>query len=128
MNDPLVTTLVSTPLNYKLYSLSIFSSFLCYNLNLTLNIERSDQFLSGFLIFIFRFYTLASEIIFLHNAPINVSILISFYVKDLSSLAIEPEPPTSPNNTRGRSKSRDRKSLGPEQLRPLPESLEFDIK
>lgn len=45
---------------------------------------------------------------------------------DLSSLAIEPESPTSPQ--RGRSKSRDRKSLGPEQLRPLPESLEFDIK
>lgn len=46
--------------------------------------------------------------------------------KDLSSLAIQPEAPQSP--TRGRSKSRDRKSLGPEQLRPLPESLEFDIK
>lgn len=45
---------------------------------------------------------------------------------DLSSLAIEPETPTSPQ--RGRSKSRDRKSLGPEQLRQLPESLEFDIK
>ncbi|XP_058055954.1 DENN domain-containing protein 5A [Anopheles bellator] len=46
---------------------------------------------------------------------------------DLSSLAIEPQlPPPSP--TRGRSKSRDRKSLGPEQLRPLPESLEFDIR
>lgn len=45
---------------------------------------------------------------------------------DLSSLAIEAEAPRSP--TRGRSKSRDRKSLGPEQLRPLPESLEFDIK
>ncbi|XP_038107326.1 DENN domain-containing protein 5B isoform X2 [Culex quinquefasciatus] len=44
----------------------------------------------------------------------------------LSSLAIEPEIPPSP--TRGRSKSRDRKSLGPEQLRPLPESLEFDIR
>ncbi|XP_058837943.1 DENN domain-containing protein 5B isoform X2 [Topomyia yanbarensis] len=44
----------------------------------------------------------------------------------LSSLAIEPEIPLSP--TRGRSKSRDRKSLGPEQLRPLPESLEFDIR
>ncbi|XP_055601274.1 DENN domain-containing protein 5B isoform X2 [Uranotaenia lowii] len=44
----------------------------------------------------------------------------------LSSLAIEPEMPSSP--TRGRSKSRDRKSLGPEQLRPLPESLEFDIR
>ncbi|XP_058837942.1 DENN domain-containing protein 5B isoform X1 [Topomyia yanbarensis] len=47
-------------------------------------------------------------------------------VNDLSSLAIEPEIPLSP--TRGRSKSRDRKSLGPEQLRPLPESLEFDIR
>lgn len=46
--------------------------------------------------------------------------------KDLSSLAIEPEVPLSP--TRSRSKSRERKSLGPEQLRPLPESLEFDIK
>uniref|UniRef100_A0A8W7PUU3 UDENN domain-containing protein n=1 Tax=Anopheles coluzzii TaxID=1518534 RepID=A0A8W7PUU3_ANOCL len=46
---------------------------------------------------------------------------------DLSSLAIEPQlPPPSP--TRGRSKSRERKSLGPEQLRPLPESLEFDIR
>ncbi|XP_061511180.1 DENN domain-containing protein 5A isoform X2 [Anopheles gambiae] len=45
----------------------------------------------------------------------------------LSSLAIEPQlPPPSP--TRGRSKSRERKSLGPEQLRPLPESLEFDIR
>lgn len=41
-------------------------------------------------------------------------------------MAIEPEAPPSP--TRGRSKSRDRKSLGPEQLRPLPESLEVDIK
>lgn len=29
---------------------------------------------------------------------------------------------------RGRSKSRDRKSFGPDQLRPLPESLEFDIR
>lgn len=46
---------------------------------------------------------------------------------DLSSLAIEPiEQPSSP--TRGRSKSRDRKSFGPDQLRPLPETLEFDIK
>lgn len=45
---------------------------------------------------------------------------------DISSLSIEPEPPSSP--TRGRSKSRDRKSFGPEQLRPLPESLEFDIR
>ncbi|XP_062711797.1 DENN domain-containing protein 5B isoform X3 [Aedes albopictus] len=45
---------------------------------------------------------------------------------DLSALAIEPELHSSP--TRGRSKSRDRKSLGPEQLRPLPESLEFDIR
>ncbi|XP_065078318.1 DENN domain-containing protein 5B isoform X3 [Ochlerotatus camptorhynchus] len=45
---------------------------------------------------------------------------------DLSALAIEPELYSSP--TRGRSKSRDRKSLGPEQLRPLPESLEFDIR
>ncbi|XP_059607628.1 DENN domain-containing protein 5B isoform X1 [Phlebotomus argentipes] len=44
----------------------------------------------------------------------------------LSTMAIEPEAPPSP--TRGRSKSRDRKSLGPEQLRPLPESLEVDIK
>ncbi|XP_062711796.1 DENN domain-containing protein 5B isoform X2 [Aedes albopictus] len=44
----------------------------------------------------------------------------------LSALAIEPELHSSP--TRGRSKSRDRKSLGPEQLRPLPESLEFDIR
>lgn len=45
---------------------------------------------------------------------------------DLSSLGIESETPPSP--TRGRSKSRDRKNLGPEQLRQLPESLEFDIK
>ncbi|XP_049544581.1 DENN domain-containing protein 5A isoform X2 [Anopheles darlingi] len=51
----------------------------------------------------------------------------SYLTPDLSSLAIEPQlPPPSP--TRGRSKSRDRKSLGPEQLRPLPESLEFDIR
>lgn len=45
---------------------------------------------------------------------------------DLSSLAIENESPRSP--TRGRSKSRDRKDFTPDQLRPLPESLEFDIK
>lgn len=45
--------------------------------------------------------------------------------KDLSSLAIEPEVPLSP--TRSRSKSRDGNINGP-QLRPLPESLEFDIK
>ncbi|EAL41523.3 AGAP011351-PA [Anopheles gambiae str. PEST] len=45
----------------------------------------------------------------------------------LLTLSIEPQlPPPSP--TRGRSKSRERKSLGPEQLRPLPESLEFDIR
>ncbi|XP_058837944.1 DENN domain-containing protein 5B isoform X3 [Topomyia yanbarensis] len=50
----------------------------------------------------------------------------NYLTPDLSSLAIEPEIPLSP--TRGRSKSRDRKSLGPEQLRPLPESLEFDIR
>ncbi|XP_038107327.1 DENN domain-containing protein 5B isoform X3 [Culex quinquefasciatus] len=50
----------------------------------------------------------------------------NYLTPDLSSLAIEPEIPPSP--TRGRSKSRDRKSLGPEQLRPLPESLEFDIR
>nr|XP_049465386.1 DENN domain-containing protein 5A isoform X4 [Anopheles coluzzii] len=51
----------------------------------------------------------------------------SYLTPDLSSLAIEPQlPPPSP--TRGRSKSRERKSLGPEQLRPLPESLEFDIR
>ncbi|KAJ6646254.1 DENN domain-containing protein 5A [Pseudolycoriella hygida] len=61
------------------------------------------------------------------NAPSN-GIDSKYLTPDLSSLAIEPEPPSSPNNTRGRSKSRDRKSLGPEQLRPLPESLEFDIK
>ncbi|EDS27756.1 rab6-interacting [Culex quinquefasciatus] len=58
-------------------------------------------------------------------SPIIVSPVVSNY-GDLSSLAIEPEIPPSP--TRGRSKSRDRKSLGPEQLRPLPESLEFDIR
>lgn len=45
---------------------------------------------------------------------------------DLNSYAVEPESPPSP--TRGRSKSRDRKSLGPDQLRPLPESLDADIK
>lgn len=50
----------------------------------------------------------------------------AFKILDLSSLSIEPEMPSSP--TRGRSKSRDRKSMGPEQLRPLPESLEFDIR
>ncbi|XP_053684603.1 DENN domain-containing protein 5B [Sabethes cyaneus] len=50
----------------------------------------------------------------------------NYLTPDLSSLAIEPEIPSSP--TRGRSKSRDRKSLGPEQLRSLPESLEFDIR
>ncbi|XP_037031285.1 DENN domain-containing protein 5B isoform X2 [Bradysia coprophila] len=61
------------------------------------------------------------------NTPSN-GIDTKYLTPDLSSLAIEPEPPTSPTNTRGRSKSRDRKSLGPEQLRPLPESLEFDIK
>lgn len=50
---------------------------------------------------------------------------MKFFI-DLSSLAIEAETPKTP--TRGRSKSRDRKSLGPEQLRQLPDSLEFDIK
>lgn len=45
---------------------------------------------------------------------------------DLSSLAIENESARSP--TRGRSQSRDRKTLTPERLRPLPDSLEFDIK
>ncbi|XP_021707931.1 DENN domain-containing protein 5A isoform X2 [Aedes aegypti] len=55
-----------------------------------------------------------------------VSVSSSGSVNDLSALAIEPELHSSP--TRGRSKSRDRKSLGPEQLRPLPESLEFDIR
>uniref|UniRef100_A0A1B0C827 DENN domain-containing protein 5B n=2 Tax=Lutzomyia longipalpis TaxID=7200 RepID=A0A1B0C827_LUTLO len=50
----------------------------------------------------------------------------NYLTPDLSTMAIEPEAPPSP--TRGRSKSRDRKSLGPEQLRPLPESLEVDIK
>ncbi|KXJ77369.1 hypothetical protein RP20_CCG007773 [Aedes albopictus] len=55
-----------------------------------------------------------------------VSVSSSGSVNDLSALAIEPELHSSP--TRGRSKSRDRKSLGPEQLRPLPESLDFDIR
>lgn len=45
---------------------------------------------------------------------------------DLSSLAIETEPPRSP--TRGRSESRGRKDMTAKQLKPLPESLEFDIK
>lgn len=45
---------------------------------------------------------------------------------DLSSLAIENESPRSP--TRGRSRSRDRKDYTPDQLKALPESLEFDIK
>lgn len=49
-----------------------------------------------------------------------------FCFTDLSSLAIENESPRSP--TRGRSKSRDRKDTTPDQLRALPESLEFDIK
>ncbi|XP_031629908.1 DENN domain-containing protein 5B isoform X2 [Contarinia nasturtii] len=50
----------------------------------------------------------------------------TFLTPDLSSLAIENESPRSP--TRGRSKSRDRKDSTPDQLRTLPESLEFDIK
>lgn len=45
---------------------------------------------------------------------------------DLSSLAIEDESPKSP--TRGRSESRSRKDLSTKQLKPLPDSLEFDIK
>lgn len=58
--------------------------------------------------------------------PSSKQIDTNYLTPDLSSLAIEPELPPSP--TRGRSKSRDRKSLGPEQLRQLPESLEFDIR
>ena len=48
-------------------------------------------------------------------------------ISDLSNLALE----TDVSPTRGTERSRtpgERKSIGPEQLRPLPESLIFDIR
>lgn len=48
-----------------------------------------------------------------------------FRVSDLSTFQTDFESPPSPN----RSRSRDRnKFVGLEQLCPLPESLEFDVK
>ncbi|XP_033217392.1 DENN domain-containing protein 5B isoform X4 [Belonocnema kinseyi] len=51
----------------------------------------------------------------------------NFLTPDLSNLALE----TDVSPTRGTERSRtpsERKSIGPEQLRPLPESLIFDIR
>ncbi|XP_057340545.1 DENN domain-containing protein 5A isoform X2 [Microplitis mediator] len=58
---------------------------------------------------------------------------IASYIKenlnDLSNLALETDvSPTRGTADRNRSSTGERKSIGPEQLRPLPDSLIFDIR
>lgn len=63
----------------------------------------------------------------LNDAAIFNKLLFLSITQDLSNLALETDVSPTRGNDRQRSMG-ERKSIGPEHLRPLPDSLTFDIR